>query len=154
MKKLNLLVFTFILLAFGCGGKPIPMEIKEVCKQPIGTNVEITGYISLPKVVNTIQLRKGGAIKEVGLQLFMMTKQDATGDAVMSTFWTTPKSEGEPNKIKPLPMNGYTWNDLLVYTNDGKSAGAGKLIKISGVTTSDEKNGCGISVAKIELPQG
>ncbi len=49
---------------------------------------------------------RGGAIKEVGLQLFMMTKQDATGDAVMSKFWTTSKPEGEPDEIKPLPKNG------------------------------------------------
>ncbi len=151
MKTIYLLTTTLILLSFGCGSKPVPMEIKDVCKQPIGTNVEVTGYISLPKEISTIQLRKGGAIKEVGLQLFMMTKQDATGDAVMSTFWTTPKNEGEPNKIKPLPMNGYTWNDLLVYTYDGKSAGAGKLIKVSGETVADEKNGCYVSVRKIEL---
>lgn len=153
MKILNLLLIATILGTFGCGSKPVPMDIKDVCKQPIGTNVEVSGYISLPKEVSTIQLRRGGAIKEVGLQLFMMTKQDATGDAVMSTFWTTPKAEGEPNKIKPLPMNGYTWNDLLVYTNDGKSAGAGKLIRVSGETVADEKNGCYIYVQKIEIPQ-
>jgi hypothetical protein len=152
MKKISLLIITFILLSFGCGGNPIPLEIKEVCKQPIGTNVEITGYISLPKQITTLQITKGGAIKAVGLQIYMMTKQDATGDAVMSTFWTTPKPEGEPNKIKPLPMNGYTWNDLLVYTDDGKSAGAGKSLKISGETVADEKNGCYVYVRKIELP--
>jgi hypothetical protein len=120
--------------------------------KPIGTNVEISGYISLPKEITTLQLRQGGAIKAVALQLFMMTKQDATGDAVMTSFWTTPKPEGEPNKIKTLPMSGYTWNDLLVYTDAGKSAGAGKLIKVTGETFADEKNGCFIDVSKIELP--
>jgi hypothetical protein len=106
----------------------------------------------LPKQITTLQITKGGAIKAVALQLFMMTKQDATGDAVMTSFWTTPTSEREPNKIKPLPMNGYTWNDLLVYTDDKKSAGAGKLIKVTGETFADEKNGCFIDASKIELP--
>jgi hypothetical protein len=152
MKKIYLLIVAIVWLSFGCGSKPIPMEIKDVCKQPIGTNVEISGYISLPKQIKTLQLMKGGGVIASGLQLFMMTKQDATGDAVMSTFWTTPKTEGEPNKIKPLPINGYTWNDLLVYTNDGKSVGAGKLIKVTGETFADEKNGCFIDVYKIELP--
>jgi hypothetical protein len=152
MKRTYLLLVAFILLSFGCGGKPVPIGIKDVCKQPIGTNVEITGYISLPEQFSTLQVTKGGAIKAVGLQLFMITKQDATGDAVMTTFWTTPTAEGEPNKIKPLPMNDYIWNDLLVYTDDGKSAGAGKLIKVSGGTFADEKNGCFVDVSKIELP--
>jgi hypothetical protein len=151
MKKINLLIITVVLLSFGCGSKPVPLEIKDVCKQPIGTKVEISGYISLPKQISTLQITKGGAIKAVALQLFMMTKQDATGDAVMTSFWTTPTSEAEPNKIKPLPMNGYTWNDLIVYTNDGKTAGAGKLIKVSGETFTDEKNGCFVDVYKIEM---
>ena len=75
MKKLNLIFIAILIFASGCNSKPVKVEIKEVCSQPIGTTVEITGYISLPKQINTIQLRQGGAIKEVGLQLFMMTKQ-------------------------------------------------------------------------------
>ncbi len=54
MKNLKILIIVPILLVFGCGSKPIPMEIEDVCNQPIGTNVEVTGYISLPKQITTL----------------------------------------------------------------------------------------------------
>ena len=111
-----------LLLLPGCSKKAAPLQIKDVCAQPKGTKVEIQGYISLPKEIETIQLRRGQRIEAVGLNLYLMTKADATGEAVMTTFWVSDKSE--PNKIKPLG-EGYTWKDLLVYTNDGKTAGAG-----------------------------
>ena len=150
MRILKLTIIAMILGMFSCSSKPVALEIKDVCLQPIGTNVEITGFISLPQLISTIQLRKGGAIKAVGLQLFMMTKADATGDAVMTTFWTS--DTGEPNKIKPLPMNSYTWKDLLVYTDDGKSLGAGKVVKITGTVSPNDKSKCEVNVTKIENP--
>ena len=150
MKLLYLAIILNVLFIGGCSSRPVAVEIKDVCKQPIGTNVEITGFISLPQLISTIQLRKGGAIKAVGLQLFMMTKADATGDAVMTTFWTSDK--GEPNKIKPLPMNSYTLKDLLVYTDDGKSLGAEKVVKIAGTVSPNDKSQCEVNVTKIENP--
>lgn len=150
MKILKIIIIANVLLLFGCGAPPKPFEIKDVCAQPQGTNVIIQGYLSLPKTIDTIQLTKGGRIMQVGYQIFLMTKADATGDAVKVTIWTSDKAE--PNKIKPFPMSGYTWNDLLVYTNDGKEVPAGKVIKITGETTPDTKTGCSVGVSKIELP--
>lgn len=144
-------VFLMLLtmIAIGCGAPPKAFEIKDVCAQTPDTSVILQGYLSLPKTIDTIQLTKGGRITEVGYQIFLMTKTDATGDAVKVTIWTTNK--GEPNKIKAF-SNGYSWNDLLVYTNDGKEIGAGKLIKVTGTTVSDAKTGCAVSVTKIETP--
>lgn len=147
MKK-TILIIIAILWMFGCSS-PKPFEIKDVCAQPEGTKAILQGYLSLPKTIDTIQLKKGGAITAVGYQIFLMTKPDATGDAAKVTIWTSDKAE--PNKIKPLPR-GYTWNDLIVYTDDGNEVTAGKVIKITGETTSDQKTGCGIAVTKIELP--
>src|SRR5687767_7537886 len=107
MKILKLTFIAVILSMFGCS-KPVSVEIKDVCSQTEGTNIVIQGYISLPQAIDTIQLTRGGRIEAVGVQLFMMTKADATGDEVRTTFWTSDK--GEPNKIKPLPSK-YTWND-------------------------------------------
>ncbi len=148
MKILKFLTVASILFVVGCSS-PKPFEIKDVCAQPEGTKVITQGYLSLPKTIDTIQLTKGGAITAVGYQLFLMTKADASGDAVKVTIWTTTKSE--PNKIKPFSQN-YTWNDLLVYTDDGKEVPAGKVIKITGETVSDEKTGCTVSITKIETP--
>ena len=148
MKRILITCFTAGVIAFGCG-KPVAVEVKDACSQPIGSTVIVQGYISLPKQIETVQLTRKGAVEAVGLQLFLMTKADATGDSVRTTFWTSDK--GEPNKIKPLPK-GYTWNDLLVYTNDGKSVEAGKVIKITGKTEADETYRCQIDVNKIELP--
>lgn len=138
-----------VLLLSACSKKAVPVQIKDVCAQPKGTKVEIQGYISLPKEIETIQLRRGQRIESVGLQLYLMTKADATGDAVMATFWVSDKSER--NKIKPLG-EGYTWKDLLVYTDDGKTAGPGTVIKVTGETEPHEKVGCRVNVSKIELP--
>lgn len=146
MKRI-LIFITLLTFAIGCGKPPQPFEIKDVCSQPVGTAVSVTGYVSLPKTIDTIQITKGGRITQVGYQMFVMTKADATGDAVKATFWTSDK--GEPNSIRPLPRD-YTWNDLLVVTDDGKEVKAGKLIKVSGDVTADPKTVCGIGVAKIE----
>lgn len=148
-KKLVLTISLMVLLLSGCSKKVVPLQIKDVCAQPKGTVVEIQGYISLPKEIETIQLMRGQRIESVGLNLFLMTKADATGEAVMTTFWVSDKSE--PNKIKPLPK-GYTWNDLLVYTNDGKPVGAGTVITVTGETVPQDKVGCRVNVKKIELP--
>ena len=145
--KRTLALITLLAFSNGCGKPPQPFEIKDVCSQPTGTNVVIQGYISLPKTIDTIQITKGGRITQVGYQMFVMTKADATGDAVKATFWTSDK--GDPNSIKPLPRN-YTWNDLVVVSDDGKEVRAGKEIKVTGEVTPDEKTGCGVGVAKIE----
>lgn len=148
MKILKIIFIIGVIGMFGCSS-PKPFEIKDVCAQPEGTAVIIQGYVSLPKTIDTIQLTKGGAITAVGYQLFLMTKADASGDSVKATFWTTTKAE--PNKIKAFSQN-YTWNDLLVYTDDGKEVGAGKVVKITGETVADSKTGCAVSVKKIETP--
>jgi len=148
MKRLFIAISSLCLFAFGCSS-PKPFEIKDVCSQAEGTKAVLQGYLSLPKTIDTIQLRKGGAITAVGYQLFLMTKADATGDAVKVTIWTSDKSE--PNKIKPLPAN-YSWNDLLVYTKKGQEVTAGKEIKVTGETVPDEKTKCSVSVTKIEVP--
>ncbi len=148
MKVLSIILIIGIFLMSGCSS-PKPFEIKDVCAQPEGTDVIIQGYLSLPKTIDTIQLTKGGRIMEVGYQLFLMTKADASGDSAKVTIWTTNKNE--PNKIKPLP-GGYTWNDLIVYSDKGEEIKAGKIIKITGKTAPDAKTGCAVSVTKIELP--
>lgn len=148
MKILNIFLIINVFLIFGCSS-PKPFEIKDVCAQPEGTKAILQGYLSLPKTIDTIQLTKGGAITAVGYQLFLMTKSDASGDAAKVAIWTTNKSE--PNKIKPLP-SGYTWNDLIVYSDKGEEIKAGKIIKITGETAPDAKTGCAVSVTKIELP--
>ncbi len=149
MKILKFLTVASILFAFGCSS-PKPFEIKDVCAQPEGTKVITQGYLSLPKTIDTIQLTKGGKITAVGYQLFLMTKSDATGDAVRVTIWTSDK--GEPNTIKPLPMSGYTWNDLIVYSDKGEEIKAGKIIIVTGETVPDTKTGCDVSITKIEIP--
>lgn len=148
MKILKIVFIIGFFLMFGCSS-PKSFEIKDVCAQSVGTKVILQGYLSLPKTIDTIQLTKGGSITAVGYQLFLMTKADATGDAVKVTIWTTTKSE--PNKIKPLP-GGYTWNDLIVYSDKGEEIKAGKMIKVTGETVPDAKNGCAVSVTKIEIP--
>lgn len=148
MKILKIILITGVFLMFGCS-KPVAVEIKDVCSMPVDSKVIIQGFISLPQQIETIQLTRGGRIEEVGLNLFLMTKADATGDSVKTIFWTSPKPE--PNKIKPL-SRGYTWNDLLVYTDDGGSIGAGKIVKVTGTTQQTEKGGCAVNVTKIENP--
>lgn len=148
MKIIALTIISPIILMFGCSS-PKAFEIKDVCAQPEGTKVITQGYLSLPKTIDTIQLTKGGKIKAVGYQIFLITKADASDDSVKVTIWTTNK--GEPNKIKAFSY-GYSWDDLRVYSDDSKEIGAGKVIKVTGETTPDEKTGCAISVTKIELP--
>ncbi len=148
MKIIKLTLFASVILMFGCTS-PKPFEIKDVCAQTEGTDAILQGYLSLPKTIDTIQLTKGGAITAVGYQIFLMTKADASGDSVKVTIWTTAKNE--PNKIKPLP-SGYTWNDLIVYSDKGEEIKAGKMIKVTGETVPDSKTGCAVSVTKIETP--
>lgn len=149
MMKKGVILMTLTFILNGCGTLPKPFEIKNICAQPQTTNAILQGYLSLPKTMDTIQLTKDGKIRAVGYQLFLMTKADETGDAVKVTIWMTNKAE--PNKIKAF-SNGYSRNDLFVYTDDGKEVPAGRIIKVTGETVPDEKTGCAVSVTKIETP--
>lgn len=150
MKTLKFLTAMLSLLLFGCNEtKPVAIEIKDVCSQSIGTNVTIQGYLSLPQMLEVTKYTRGGRGVSMNYKLFLMTKQDATGDAVAVILSATGISE--PNKIKTLPEK-YTWNDLVAYTNDGKTSIAGNLVKLTGKVNPNEKNGCQLNVIKIDHP--
>lgn len=148
MKILTFIVISLLLLLSGCSEpKPIAVEIKDVCSQPTGTNVTISGYLSLPELMEVTKYTRNGQGVSINYKLFLMTKQDATGDAVAVILFATGISE--PNKIKTLP-DKYTWNDLIVYTDEGKTTMAGNLVKLSGKVNPNDKNGCQVNVMKIE----
>lgn len=147
MKTLKLTSLVFVILMFGCG-KPVPVEIREVCQKPPGTDVVIQGYLSLPNNMEMMSYRKGGSVS-VSYQLFLMTRRDAAGDSVRTILWGSP--EGKPNKIQPLPEK-YTWNDLLAYTDDGKTIGPGRLVKLTGTVKPNDRGKCDVNVYKIENP--
>jgi hypothetical protein len=148
MKTLKLTCLALVLLIFGCS-KPAPVEIRDVCGQPEGTNVVTQGYLSLPNNMETMTTYRKGSSGSTSYQLFLMTRLDATGDSVRVIL--AGSAEGKPNKIKPLPPK-YTWNDLFVYTDDGKAVGPGKLMKLSGTVKPNDKGKCDVNVYKIETP--
>ena len=145
--KIKSIIIASAFLVVGCG-KPVPVEIKNVCSQPEGTEVVIEGYLSLPNNMERMSYRKGSSVS-VSYQLFLMTKPDATGDEVRTILWGS--HEGKPNKIKPLPEK-YTWNDLIAYTDDGKTSTAGQKIKLTGAVKANDKGSCDVNVTKIENP--
>lgn len=147
MKILKLTFITIILTMFGCS-KPVASELKDVCSQPEGTEVVIQGYLSLPNNMERTSYYKGKNVS-VSYRLFLMTKADATGDEVRTTLWGS--HEGKPNKIKPLPEK-YTWNDLIAYTDDGKTSTAGQKIKLTGAVKPNDQGCCDVNVTKIENP--
>jgi hypothetical protein len=150
MRKSVFLVITLFILLFGCGeANPIAVEIKEVCSQPMGTNVTIQGYLSLPQMLEVTKYTRKGQSVSMSYKLFLMTQPDASSDAVPVILSVTGISE--PNKIKTLP-DKYTWNDLIAYTDDGKTSVAGNLIKLTGKVNPNDKNICQVNVLKIENP--
>lgn len=139
-----------ISLLFGCGEtKPLAVEIKDVCSQPTGTNVTIQGYLSLPQMMEVTKYTRNGQGVSMNYKLLLMTKPDKTGDSVAVILTATGISE--PNKIKTLP-DKYDWNDLVAYTNEGKTSVSGNLVILTGKVNPDEKNGCQVNVIKIENP--
>ena len=148
MKTLKLTGLVLVFLIFGCS-KPVSVEIRDVCQKPAGTDVVIQGYLSLPNNMEMMSYRKGDGNASVSYQLFLMTKLDATGDSVRTILWGS--AEGKPNKIQPLPAK-YTWNDLLAYTDDGRTIGPGKPVKLTGTVKPNDKGKCDVNVYKIEAP--
>jgi hypothetical protein len=139
-----------VLCGASCGeAPPIAVDIKDVCSQPIGTNITVQGYFSLPKSLEVTRYTRGGQGAGINYKLILMTKQDASGDAVFINMSGT--SVTDPNKIKMLPDN-YTWKDLTAFTNDNKTIVAGELAKLTGTTAADEKDKCKVNVSKIEKP--
>jgi hypothetical protein len=135
------------LLAACAGAPPKQVEVRDVCGQPGGTNVTIKGYFSLPKQMEVTKYTRGGQGAGINYKLILMTKQDATGDAVFINMSGT--AEPRPNKIKMLPDN-YTWNDLIAYTDDSKTALAGEMVKLTGLVELNERDKCKVNVSKIE----
>lgn len=147
IKRLTFFICVSLMFA-ACSKTPKPFEVRDVCSQPEGSAVIAQGFLSLPKSIDTIQLTKGGKITQVGYQLPLSTKADATGEMVKATIWTT--NSKEPNKIKAVPNGAFTANDLLVYADNGSEITAGKPVRLTGETVKDEKAGCVITVTKIE----
>lgn len=147
MKRL-LLITCLLTFATACS-KPVAVEIKDACAKPKGTNVVLQGFISLPREMEITKYTRGGQGAGITYKLYLMTKADASGDAVGALFSGT--GIAERNKVKSFPAN-YTWNDLLAYTDDGKEIGPGKLIKVTGEVAADDKEGCRVNVYKIEAP--
>lgn len=143
---------TFVLFAailtIACGKTPPRLvEVKDVCSQPEGTNVTIKGYFSLPKQLEVTKYTRGGQGAGINYKLILMTKQDATGDAVFVNMSGTV--DPRPNTIKMLPDN-YTWKDLVAYTDDNKTAGPGEVVQLTGPVELNEKDKCKVNVWKIE----
>ncbi len=137
-----------MLGSFGCGETPpVAVEVKDVCSQPEGTNVTIKGYFSLPKSMEVTKYTRGGQGAGINYKLILMTKQDATGDAVFVNMSGTV--DPRPNKIKMLPDN-YTWNDLVAYTDDNKTVVASDMTQLTGPVELSEKDKCKVNVWKIE----
>ena len=150
MKIRAFLLIAISICFLGCGEtKPITVEIKDVCSQTTGTNVSIQGYLSLPEMLEVTKFTRGGQGSSMNYKLFLMTKQDATGDAVPVILSATGISE--PNKIKTLP-DKHNWSDLVAYTEDGKTSVAGNLVKLTGTVKPNDKSGCQVNVMKIENP--
>lgn len=147
MKILKITLIAIAFSMFGCG-KPMAVEIKNVCSQPEGMEVIVQGYLSLPDNMERMSYYKGKNVS-VSYQLFLMTKPDATGDEVRAILWGS--HEGKPNKIKPLPEK-YTWNDLIAYTDDGKTSIAGQILKLTGTVKPNDRGSCDVNVTKIENP--
>ncbi|MEQ1604905.1 MAG: hypothetical protein ABL999_08550 [Pyrinomonadaceae bacterium] len=148
-KTLSLITLAITLGSFGCANKPIAVEIKDVCSQPIGTNVAIQGYFSLPKSLEVTKYTRGGQGAGISYKLILMTKQDASGDAVFVNISGT--SVTDPNRIKVLP-DDYSWKDLTAFTDDNRTIVAGELARLTGPTEADEKDRCKVNVHKIEKP--
>jgi len=92
---------------------------------------------------------KNGEIGETGVQLRITADHTGTGDSVMAAFWTSSKAE--PNRIKPAWSNGYVSKDLILYLDDGSTSAGGTLVRLSGVTVSDERFGCYVNVDRITM---
>jgi hypothetical protein len=149
----KLLVAGALFVAIGTAScsdaQPVVVEIKDVCSQPIGTNVTIQGYFSLPKSLEVTRYTRGGQGAGINYKLILMTKQDASGDAVFVNMSGTTATA--PNTIKMLP-DSYTWKDLTAFTEDNKTIVAGELAKLTGPTAADEKDRCKVNVHKIAKP--
>ena len=143
---ISFLVVMLILTA--CSeAPPVKVEVKDVCAQPEGTNLSIKGYFSLPKSLEVTRYTRGGQGAGINYKLILMTKADATGDAVFVNLSGTSKPDA--NKIKMLPDN-YTWNDLIAYTEDNKTVVASELTQLTGQVALSEKDKCQVNVQKIE----
>lgn len=140
-------LFVLPLLLFAACTKPVAVEIKDVCSKPNGTIVVLHGFISLPREMEITRYTRGGERAGTTYRLHMTTNADSSGHKVAAIFSGT--STAEQNRVKNFPPN-YAWSDLIAYTDDGQSFGAGKLLKVTGETDADEKDGCSVNIQKIE----
>ena len=146
-------LFSFILISIYslyCGeAKPIAVEIKDVCSQSLGTNVTIQGYLSLPQMLEFTKFRRSGQSERKDYKLFLSSQKNESEDKAAIILLTSESYE--PNKIKDLPERA-SQEDIILYTNDGKTITAEKLFKLTGKVNPNDKNGCQVNVTKIENP--
>lgn len=150
MKILNLPTFLLMLSAFSCGNSPPKIvDNKEVCAQPAETLITIQGYLSLPEMLEVTKYMRDGQSIRINHKLFLMTEPEVSGEAVAVMVSGTNASE--PNKIRSLPTN-YRSDDLIAYSDGGETKTVRDLVKLTGIVEPNDKNGCQVSVTKIEDP--
>lgn len=147
MEKTIRMLFVALLLGSCSSAPPKPAEISQVCAEAKGTDVILTGYLSLPKQLEMTKYIRGGHGAGIDYRLYLMAKQDATGEAVPVLLSGT--MEPRRNTIKMLPER-YSWTDLVAYTDDDKASAAGQKVKITGTIDVDSSGPCRINVLKIE----
>lgn len=139
-------LFASLLGAAGCT-VPKQVAIGEVCSQPPGTAVAVSGFVSVPRTVDTVQLTRGGRVTDVGYQVLLSGKPTADGDSVKITVWTT--NEREANRIRAV-TGGFDPSEMVLFSAQGNEIRTGRPVSIVGVTTPDITAGCAVSVEKVE----
>lgn len=147
MRQRTILIIA-LLAAAACSKPAEPAAIADICGNPNDTLVSAEGYLVLPKQM-TIRTIYGKRENRKTYQLFLVSQPDAKGESVR-TIVTGTASDGR-NVIRDLPPTEYTFRDLLIYTNDGKTVGAGSRLKVTGtVTQAGADRACDLAVTKIE----
>lgn len=137
------LVLLFHLSA--CEGTKVT-GVDRVCEERIGSKVTIEGVITLPRVVNTVYVTRGGAFAANGYQAVL---SDKASESANVTIWSAEVPQ--PNRIRAL-SEGADKSTLRIYSDRGDEINLGQTTRITGEVVSDP-TGCAVNAELIEIAQ-
>jgi hypothetical protein len=136
-----------------CVGGSESTNVADACQKKDGTIVAVEGFLVLPELMDA-------AINpetEMTSYELMLAAQPDGKSAALKTAVSGTRSR-KTNRIAELPAEGYTQNDLRIFTDAGEVVGSLDRVRITGklsnarskVESAPNGRGCVLKAEKIE----
>jgi hypothetical protein len=136
-----------------CAGGSESANVDDACQKKDGTIVAVEGFLVLPELMDAAI---NPETELTSYELILAAQPDGKSAALKTAVSGTRSRK--TNRIAELPAEGYTQNDLRIFTDTGEVVGSLDRVRITGqlskarskVESAPNGRGCVLKAEKIE----